>query len=53
LTTNIKPCSSNFQDEKNINEHVQIAGGLLEKVLSKKEQKIYFESLNAPKKPLR
>ncbi|CAF0904016.1 unnamed protein product [Adineta ricciae] len=39
-------------DEKDIDERAQIEGQLLENVLSKREQKIYFESLNAPKKPL-
>ncbi|UJR15620.1 hypothetical protein I4U23_002556 [Adineta vaga] len=39
-------------DDKDISEHAAIQGQLLENVLSKREQKIYFDSLNAPKKPL-
>ncbi|CAF3711020.1 unnamed protein product [Adineta steineri] len=39
-------------DEKDIDEHVQIEGQLFENLLSKREQKMYFDSLDAPKKPL-
>ena len=48
----IIPNNGFFQDEKDIDERVQIEGQLLENVLSKREQKLYFESLNAPKKHL-
>ncbi|CAF0999593.1 unnamed protein product [Adineta steineri] len=40
-------------DEKDIDEHVQIEGQLFENLLSKREQKMYFDSLDAPKKPLK
>ncbi|CAF0797645.1 unnamed protein product [Rotaria sp. Silwood1] len=39
-------------DEKNINEHVQIEGKLFENLLSKSEQKKYFDAINAPTKPV-
>ncbi|CAF1309055.1 unnamed protein product [Rotaria sordida] len=39
-------------DEKNINENVQIEGKLFENLLSKGEQRKYFESINAPTKPM-
>ncbi|CAF3906644.1 unnamed protein product [Rotaria sp. Silwood2] len=39
-------------DEKSINEHVQVEGKLFENLLSKTEQKKYFESINAPTKPV-
>jgi hypothetical protein len=40
-----------FQDDKEISEQVQIEGQLFENLLTKKEQRMYFESLDPPRKP--
>ena len=41
-----------FQDEKDISEHVQIDGQLFHNLLTKTEQRLYFQSIEAPLKPL-
>ena len=39
-------------DDKDVNERVQMDAQLFEDLLTKREQGIYFQSLEAPTKPL-
>lgn len=40
------------QDEQDISEQVQLDDQLFDNLLSKTEQRLYFQSIDAPTKPL-